>query len=52
MPPQTTLGAQQQCYLGFICENPKCTETVLLKCALRGKALSSSLENSDFAGEV
>ena len=51
-PPQTTLGAQQQSYLRFICEIPKCTETALLKHALRGKALSSSLGNSDFAGDV
>lgn len=27
-PPQTTLSAKQQCYLGFICEIPKCKETV------------------------
>lgn len=30
-PPQTTLGAQQRCYLRFICEILKCRGTVLLK---------------------
>lgn len=30
-PPRTTLGAQQRCYLRFICEILKCRGTVLLK---------------------
>lgn len=38
-PPQTTLRAQLERYLRFICEIPKCRETVLLKYTPREREL-------------